>query len=95
MDIQKIPKAKKLKKWLPKIVLLSDLVIYININLDFICYLKYFINNQRKLMFKQKSRMRETPTLSTDADSRTDTNLKRLRDFFFFNWGGGRWDQMS
>ena len=37
---------------------------------------------------KQKSRMWETPTLSTDADSRTDTNLKRLRDLsqkeFFF-----------
>ena len=29
---------------------------------------------------KKKSRIRETPTLSTDADSRTDTNLKRLRD---------------
>ena len=28
----------------------------------------------------EKSRIRETPTLSTDADSRTDTNLKRLRD---------------
>ena len=28
----------------------------------------------------KKSRTRETPTLSTDADSRTDTNLKRLRD---------------
>ena len=28
----------------------------------------------------KKSRIRETPTLSTDADSRTDTNLKRLRD---------------
>ena len=27
-----------------------------------------------------KSRIRETPTLSTDADSRTNTNLKRLRD---------------
>ena len=32
----------------------------------------------------KKSRIRETPTLSTDADSRTDTNLKRLHDFFFF-----------
>ena len=36
----------------------------------------------------QKSRIRETPTLSTDADSRTDTNLKRSRDlsnlFFLF-----------
>ena len=30
---------------------------------------------------KKKSRIRETPTLSTDADSMTDTNLKRLRDF--------------
>ena len=28
----------------------------------------------------EKSRIRETPTLSTDADSRKDTNLKRLRD---------------
>ena len=31
----------------------------------------------------KKSRIRETPTLSTDADSRTDTNLKRLRDLNF------------
>ena len=29
---------------------------------------------------KKKSRIRETPTLSTNADRRTDTNLKRLRD---------------
>ena len=29
---------------------------------------------------EEKSRVRETPTLSTDADSRTDTNFKRLRD---------------
>ena len=28
----------------------------------------------------KKSRIRETPTLSTDADSRTNTNWKRLRD---------------
>ena len=28
----------------------------------------------------KKSRIRETPTLSTDADSRTATNLNRLRD---------------
>ena len=28
----------------------------------------------------KKSHIRETPTLSTDADRRTDTNLKRLRD---------------
>ena len=27
-----------------------------------------------------KSRIGETPTLLTDADSRTDTNVKRLRD---------------
>ena len=31
---------------------------------------------------EEKSRIRETPTLSTDADSRTNTNLKRLVDFF-------------
>ena len=31
-------------------------------------------------MYKKKSRIRETPTLSTDADSRTDTILERLRD---------------
>ena len=30
----------------------------------------------------KKSRIRETPTLSTDADSRTDTILERLRDIF-------------
>ena len=29
---------------------------------------------------REKSRIWETPTLSTDADSRTDTNLKRLLD---------------
>ena len=35
---------------------------------------------------KKKSRIRKTPTFSTDADSRTKTNLKRLCDlsFFFF-----------
>ena len=32
---------------------------------------------------KKKSHIRETPTFSTDADSRTDTNLKRLRDLSF------------
>ena len=35
---------------------------------------------EKILQEKKKSRIRETPTLSTDADSRTDTNLKRLRD---------------
>ena len=35
--------------------------------------------NAQQLLDK-KSRIRETPTLSTDADRRTDTNLKRLRD---------------
>ena len=38
------------------------------------------------MFLEKKSRIRETPTLSTDADSRTDTNLKRLRDFIFFNF---------
>ena len=32
----------------------------------------------------KKSRIRETPTLLTDADSRTHTILERLRDLFFF-----------
>ena len=31
-------------------------------------------------IIKKKSRRRETPTLSTDADRRTDTILERLRD---------------
>ena len=29
---------------------------------------------------EKKSCIRETPNLSTDADSRTDTNMKRLCD---------------
>ena len=36
------------------------------------------------LRLKKKFWIRETPTLLTDADSRTNTNLKRLRDFFFY-----------
>ena len=43
---------------------------------------------------KKKSRIRETSNLSTDADRRTDTILKRLRDFskklFKKNGGGGQ-----
>ena len=39
-----------------------------------------------KHLVKKKSRIRETPTLSTDADSRTDTNLKRLRDLSNFSF---------
>ena len=35
---------------------------------------------QKSKVFDQKSRIWETPTLSTNADSITDTNLKRLRD---------------
>ena len=31
----------------------------------------------------EKSRIRETATLSTDADSRTNTNFKNLRNFVF------------
>ena len=34
-------------------------------------------------IFHKKSRIRETPTLSTDADSRTDTILKKLHDISF------------
>ena len=43
------------------------------------------INIQQTLVIiKKKYRIRETPTLSTDADNRTDTNLKRLHDLSFF-----------
>ena len=58
---------------------------------------KYFYS--KKYLFAQKttctkkSRIRETQTLSTDADSRTNTNLKRLRDlsnFFFLR--GDQWE---
>ena len=35
-------------------------------------------------MKKKKFRMRETPTLLTDADSRTDSNLKRVRGVSHF-----------
>ena len=38
------------------------------------------IEMQFRQLSKIKSRIRETPTISTNADSRTDTNLKRLRD---------------
>ena len=33
---------------------------------------------------KKKSRIRETPALSTDADSRTNTIVEKLLDFFLF-----------
>ena len=36
------------------------------------------------LIVNQKSRIQETKNLSTDADSRTGTILKRLRDLSFF-----------
>ena len=35
-------------------------------------------------LYLKKSRIRETPTLSTDADSRTDTILERLRDLSLY-----------
>ena len=48
----------------------------------------YIVSNKIALVFilfidkasLKKSRIRETPTLLTDGDSRADTNLKRLRD---------------
>ena len=43
--------------------------------------LQYFDFKILYLILK-KSRIRETPTLSTDADSRTDTILENLHDFF-------------
>ena len=36
----------------------------------------------------KKSRIRETPTLSTDGDSRTDTNFEKLRDLFIYFLNG-------
>ena len=38
------------------------------------------MNSWIKIFRFKKSRIRETPTLSTDADSSTDTILERLRD---------------
>ena len=49
----------------------------------FFQYLQVKFYCQKQCLCK-KSRILETPTLSTDADSRTDTNLKRLRDYFFY-----------
>ena len=40
--------------------------------------LELYLKNKLKEM--KKSRIRETKNLSTDADSRTDTILERLRD---------------
>ena len=54
------------------------------------------------ILKKKKSRIRETPTLSTDADSRTITNLKRLRNLSKKKkngvrkiWGESRWTQTN
>ena len=41
----------------------------------------YFLDSEYS---KKKSRIWETQTLSTDADSRTDTISEKLRIFFFF-----------
>ena len=40
--------------------------------------------DQEPKCFKNKSRIRETKNLSTDADNRTYTILERLQDKFFF-----------
>ena len=45
---------------------------------------KSAIPDMTNYLNNKKSRIRETPTLSTDADRRTDTNLKRLRDLSNF-----------
>ena len=45
----------------------------------------YILKNRRNRHYLlKKSRIWETPTLSTEADSRTNTNLKRLRDLFIY-----------
>ena len=43
--------------------------------------------NQKRPKNVKKSRIQETPTLSTDADSRTNTHLKRLNDLYIFFCG--------
>ena len=53
----------------------------------FFFHIVIFIKKKRR---RKKSRIRETPTLSTDAESRTDTNLKRLRDLFN-QWEAANW----
>ena len=54
------------------------------IRISAIYYIYYLVAELHVLHLREdilkKSHIRETPTLSTDADSRTDTNLKRLRD---------------
>ena len=48
-----------------------------------------WIYNPFEIVFL-KNRIRGTPSLSTDADSRTDTNLKGLRDLSKKNPAYGR-----
>ena len=51
-----------------------------------LCFVKNSLLSQFTHFFRENSGIRETPTVLTDADSRTDTNLKRLHDLsFFFN----------
>ena len=59
------------------------------------CTSKLHENKYKGHQHTKKSRIRETPTLSTNANSRTDTNLKRLRDLssLFFNCGQKIWGE--
>ena len=53
------------------------------------CHVSHIKTVRKKLTLKNKSCIQETTTLSTDADSRSNTNLKRLRDLsniYFFNF---------
>ena len=58
-----------------QILSLSNLCFKVN----FLLVLLGFQKNLASIR-PQKSRIREIPTLSTDADNRTDKNLKRLHD---------------
>ena len=60
-----------------------------------LCYGTWFRKHDKNWKLEEKSRTPETKNLLTDANSRTNTILKRLQDlspkkrFFFFFFGGG------
>ena len=64
----------------------TDIEIYISFNpiiKYFTSYKKKFVDNICRLSLK-KSRIRDTPTLPTDADSRTNTILERMRNLSLY-----------
>ena len=58
--------------------------VLINKNIQFVAIShgyqpEFLVGSRLSRLPTKKSRIRETPTLLTDADRKTDTNLKRLR----------------